>query len=54
MELYTFDGKKVYSTCNLKDLTPNEIDLGSHPDGIYFLHLSTEKGNVTKKIILNK
>lgn len=32
----------------------SQIDLSAHPNGIYFLHLQTEQGTATKKIIINK
>jgi len=44
-------GKEIYSSNNFND---NSIDLINFKNGVYFINLSTEKGTITKKIILTK
>ncbi|MDP7567471.1 MAG: T9SS type A sorting domain-containing protein, partial [Flavobacteriales bacterium] len=44
-------GKEIYSNNNFND---NSIDLINFNNGVYFINLSTEKGTITKKIILTK
>lgn len=44
-------GKEIYSTNNFNN---NSIDLINFNNGVYFINLSTEKGTITKKIILTK
>jgi len=44
-------GKEIYSSNNFND---NSIDLINFNNGVYFINLSTEKGTITKKIILTK
>src|SRR3989304_5976510 len=49
IDIYNVSGKLVYhSTVNRKQETVN-LSEGS---GIYFIHLSTEKGSVTKKVLV--
>jgi len=51
IDIYNVSGKLVYhSTVNRKQETVN-LSEGS---GIYFIHLSTEKGSVTKKVLVQK
>lgn len=44
-------GKEIYLNNNFNN---NSIDLSNSHHGIYFISLSTEKGTITKKIILTK
>lgn len=44
-------GKEVFSQINFND---NSIDLNSFKNGVYFVSINTNKGAVTKKIILTK
>ena len=44
-------GKEVFSKINFND---NSIDLNSFKNGVYFVSINTNKGAVTKKIILTK
>ena len=44
-------GKEIYSNNNFNN---NSIDLINFNNGVYFINLSTEKGTITKKIILTK
>ena len=44
-------GKEIYSNNNFNY---NSIDLINFNNGVYFIDLSTEKGTITKKIILTK
>jgi len=44
-------GKEVFSQINFND---NSIDLNSFKNGVYFISINTNKGVVTKKIILTK
>jgi len=44
-------GKEIYSNNNFNN---NSIDLINLNNGVYFIKLSTEKGTITKKIILTK
>ena len=45
-------GEKVLETKTSTSKT--EIDLSNQPNGVYFLHVSSEKGSLAKKIIINK
>ena len=52
IEIVNILGEKVFtSTINHQ---PSTIDLSSHPNGIYFVHLQTEQGAANKKLILNR
>jgi len=57
MEIYNTRGEKVYSkeavNFQINSSSNFQIDLSTQPNGIYFIHLSTDKGNVTKRIILS-
>jgi hypothetical protein len=44
-------GKEIYLNNNFNN---NSIDLSNSQNGVYFISLSTEKGTITKKIILTK
>ena len=44
-------GKEVFSQIKFND---NSIDLNSFKNGVYFVSINTNKGAVTKKIILTK
>ncbi len=53
IEIYNLMGEKVYSLdvpINNEQLTINLFQ----PSGIYFLHISNEKGTATRKIIISK
>jgi len=43
-------GQEIYQTVISGRKTP--IDLSTQPDGLYFLHIHTEQGDMVKKIIL--
>ena len=49
--VYNIIGEKI--VCNTK-LKNNKIDISSLNDGIYFIETITQKGKITKKIILRK
>jgi len=49
-EIYATNGKKLKVYNKLND--PQNIDLNQLPRGLYFLRLSSDKGSVTKKIII--
>ncbi len=47
----------VYGECILQQILTSshqQIDLSFHPNGIYFLHLSTDKGTAVKKIVISR
>ncbi len=48
-KVYTLMGETIDA-----EITSNELDLSSHPSGIYFLKMETDKNTVVKKINLNK
>lgn len=52
ISVYTIFGEKVFQS-EMKN-QKSEIDLSKQPDGIYFVHVISEKGRVIKKIIINK
>lgn len=56
IEIYSTYGEKVYQSHQLiaNGSQPMTIDLSSQPNGIYFLHVTTEQGNAVKKIMINK
>jgi hypothetical protein len=43
-------GENVYNS--IRENIPSTIDLTSQPDGLYFIHISNEKGKRTKKLII--
>ena len=51
ISVYNIIGEKI--VCNTK-LKNNKIDISSLNDGIYFIETITQKGKITKKIILRK
>lgn len=46
-------GESIYSE-KLLNKVPVEINLSDKPNGIYFLHLKTDSGVVTKKVVIMK
>ncbi|MBI4946480.1 MAG: T9SS type A sorting domain-containing protein [Bacteroidetes bacterium] len=46
-------GEKVYQSI-IQQLTNSTIDLSAQPNGIYFIHIKTEQGTATQKLIINK
>ncbi|OFY82867.1 MAG: hypothetical protein A3F72_01915 [Bacteroidetes bacterium RIFCSPLOWO2_12_FULL_35_15] len=48
--VYNLIGEKIFEPNNLT----SEIDLSNQPNGIYFINIKTEKGGVSKKIIINR
>ncbi len=52
IEIYNSLGEKIYSTNS--PITQSHIDLSQKPDGLYFLKIKTEKGIVSKKIVLSR
>ncbi|MBI4932048.1 MAG: T9SS type A sorting domain-containing protein [Bacteroidetes bacterium] len=52
IEIYNVMGENVYSE---KILNPKSLILNlDMPSGVYFLHLKTERGTATQKLIINK
>lgn len=49
LSITDLEGKIIES----QNLPPNQIDISKFQSGIYFLHLETSKGPVTKKILVN-
>ncbi|MFN5629952.1 MAG: M43 family zinc metalloprotease [Bacteroidota bacterium] len=47
-------GKQVYKINSIDKNTNLNFDLSEFSDGIYFLQIKTNKGNLTKKIVLTK
>lgn len=45
-------GEKIYSEPFMS--AKSEIDFSRHPNGIYFIHITTDKGSTIKKIALTK
>ena len=63
LEVYNVMGEKVYQSLVNSHLSlatppmtnaPMTIDLSSQPDGIYFIHIKTDNGNIVKKLIIQK
>ncbi|MBI4931357.1 MAG: PKD domain-containing protein [Bacteroidetes bacterium] len=52
MKIYNVYGECIYQ--QICTSAHQQIDLSSQSSGIYFLHLKTEQGIITKKIIINK
>ncbi|MEX2437923.1 MAG: zinc-dependent metalloprotease [Candidatus Babeliales bacterium] len=54
VSIYNLLGEKVYSqkTDASRSLSMT-VDLSSQPKGVYFVHLSTENGTVTKKLVIH-
>ena len=54
LDVYDVVGKKIFegSTQQLNHSTTQKIDLSSQKDGIYFVQILSEKGVVTKKVII--
>jgi hypothetical protein len=47
-------GKEVYRSNSIDNNTNLDFDLSEFSNGIYFLQIKTNKGNLTKKIVLTK
>jgi hypothetical protein len=47
-------GKEVYRSNSVDNNTNLNFDLSEFSNGIYFLQIKTNKGNLTKKIVLTK
>jgi beta-glucanase (GH16 family) len=52
LEIYNSLGEKVFSTTNTEQQTTLGIDLSAQPGGIYFIKMQTEKGLLTRKLII--
>lgn len=52
MKIYNVLGKCVYQQAGT--LSRQQIDLSSHPDGIYFLSVTTAATSVTQKLIIQR
>ena len=52
ISVYNCIGEKVFMKTSASGKT--ELDLSSQNSGIYFLHISNEKGTATRKIIISK
>jgi hypothetical protein len=53
LEIYNAIGENVYSSSLNMNATKNEIDLTSQPSGIYLFQIKTERGIISKKLIIN-
>lgn len=53
IEIYNVLGEMVLNL-PINEPTNQPINLSSHPDGIYFVRVNTEKGIVSKKIIISR
>jgi len=59
IEIYNVLGEEIYSlsAINPQPLTishqPLTIDLSSHPNGIYFINIKTDKEHITQKLVIN-
>lgn len=47
-------GEKLFSQKTQDEKSGIVIDLSNHPSGIYFLHIKTNEGTATKKLIIQK
>ena len=54
LEIYNVMGEKVFQSPNSELRTHISLDLSSHPDGIYFITIKTDKENIVEKLIINK
>lgn len=45
-------GKNIYQS-EIKN-QKSEIDISKQPNGVYFINIKTEKGTVSRKLIINK
>lgn len=52
ISVYNCTGEKVYMKTSAARKT--EVDLTGQADGVYFLHINTGKGIITKKLIISK
>lgn len=52
VSIYNVEGEKVYST-QLPQSTQLTINISDKPSGVYFLHLKTEKGVATEKLVIS-
>jgi hypothetical protein len=50
LKMYNMLGELVYSTTQLNLV----IDLSSQPNGVYFIHIISERGRAVKKVVINK
>jgi hypothetical protein len=50
ISIYNLLGEKIFSQKLISE--QNEIDLSSHPKGVYFAQIATEGRTVTKKIVI--
>ena len=51
LELYSYQGKRIENV--LFDKNSNTIQLNNTAKGIYFLHVTTDKGKTVKKLVIN-
>ncbi|MEK6616311.1 MAG: T9SS type A sorting domain-containing protein, partial [Bacteroidota bacterium] len=54
LEVYNVMGEKVFQSQYSIPNTQYLIDLSSQPSGVYFINIRTDKGNIVKKLIINK
>lgn len=50
--IYSVYGECVYSSSVIGHQSSVGVDLSSHPDGIYFVRVNTEKGIISKKVVV--
>lgn len=56
IEVYNMLGERIYQSAHphIRTSSHLQIDLSSQPDGIYFVRVNTEKGVVSKKVVVMK
>ena len=52
VEIYNVLGQKIYKSSTRSPLPLNEVDLSSHPKGVYLIKINDSKNNYTEKILV--
>lgn len=54
IQIFDINGKKVYSKTGFNQVNTEFIEMNDLPEGLYFVYLSNESFNITKKIVIIK
>ena len=52
VEIYNVLGQKIYKSSTRSPLPLNEVDLSSHPKGVYLIKINDGENNCTEKIVI--